>query len=101
MSIEKITEKFESVVDYNTKLENFDGPLDLLLYLVKQSEIQIKDIFVSQVTEQYLAYLDSIEELDVEKAAEYLSMAATLLEIKARSVLPPVEFVDDAQYAGF
>ena len=46
MSIEKIAEKFESVVDYNTKLENFDGPLDLLLYLVKQSEIEIKDIFV-------------------------------------------------------
>ena len=95
MSIEKITEKFESVVEYNTKLANFDGPLDLLLYLVKQSEIQIKDIFVSEVTEQYLAYLDGVEELDVEKASEYLSMAATLLEIKARSVLPPVEFVDD------
>ena len=95
MSIEKITEKFESVVDYNTKLANFDGPLDLLLYLVKQSEIQIKDIFVSEVTEQFLQYLDGIEDLDVEKASEYLSMAATLLEIKARSVLPPVEFIDE------
>ena len=92
MSIEKITEKFESVVDYNTKLENFDGPLDLLLYLVKQSEIEIKDIFVSKVTEQFLAYLDSIEVLDVEKASEYLSMAATLLEIKSRALLPQLEF---------
>ena len=95
MSIEKITEKFESVVDYNTKLDNFDGPLDLLLYLVKQSEIQIKDIFVSQVTEQYLSYLDGIDEIDVEKASEYLSMAATLLEIKARAVLPQIEFEDE------
>ena len=94
MSIEKITEKFESVVDYNTKLDNFDGPLDLLLYLVKQSEIEIKDIFVSQVTEQFLAYLDGIDELDVEKASEYLSMAATLLEIKSRAVLPQIEFED-------
>ena len=92
MSIEKITEKFESVVDYNTKLENFDGPLDLLLYLVKQSEIEIKDIFVSQVTEQYLKYIENIEVLDVEKASEYLSMAATLLEIKSRALLPQIEF---------
>ena len=96
MSIEKITEKFESVVDYNTKLENFDGPLDLLLYLVKQSEIEIKDIFVSQVTDQFLAYLNDIEDLDVEKASEYLSMAATLLEIKSRALLPQVEFEDVA-----
>ena len=94
MSIEKITEKFESVVDYNTKLDNFDGPLDLLLYLVKQSEIEIKDIFVSQVTDQFLAYLNGIEDLDVEKASEYLSMAATLLEIKSRALLPQVEFED-------
>ena len=94
MSIEKITEKFESVVDYNTKLENFDGPLDLLLYLVKQSEIEIKDIFVSDVTAQYLKYIESVDELDVEKASEYLSMAATLLEIKSKSLLPQVDFED-------
>ena len=94
MSIEKIAEKFESVVDYNTKLENFDGPLDLLLYLVKQSEIEIKDIFVSDVTAQYLKYIESVDELDVEKASEYLSMAATLLEIKSKSLLPQVEFDD-------
>ncbi len=73
MSIEKITEKFESVVDYNTKLSNFDGPLDLLLYLVKQSEIEIKDIFVSEVTDQFLQYINSVDELDIEKASEYLS----------------------------
>ena len=94
MSIEKITEKFESVVDYNTKLSNFDGPLDLLLYLVRKAEIEIKDIFVSDVTRQYLEYIRSVDELDVEKASEYLVMAATLLEIKAKSLLPKLEFDD-------
>ncbi len=94
MSIEKITEKFESVVDYNTKLSNFDGPLDLLLYLVKQSEIEIKDIVISEVTEQYLKYIENLDELDIEKASEYLSMAATLLEIKSKAILPQLEFED-------
>ena len=94
MSIEKITEKFESVVDYNTKLENFDGPLDLLLYLVKEAEIEIKDIFVSDVTTQYLEYIQSVDELDIEKASEYLSMAATLLEIKSKALLPQIELED-------
>ena len=97
MSIEKITEKFESVVDYNTKLSNFDGPLDLLLYLVKQSEIEIKDIFVSEVTDQFLQYINSVDELDIEKASEYLSMAATLLEIKAKAILPPTPFDDETE----
>ena len=94
MSIEKIAEKFESVVDYNTQLNNFDGPLDLLLYLVKQSEIEIKDIFVSDVTAQYLKYIENVDQLDIEKASEYLSMAATLLEIKSKALLPKVEFED-------
>lgn len=84
-------DKFESVVDYNTKLENFDGPLDLLLYLIKQAQIEIKDIFVSEVTEQFLEYIQSVDRLDIEKASEYLAMAATILDIKARSVLPSLE----------
>ena len=84
-------EKFESVVDYNTKLSNFDGPLDLLLYLIKQAQIEIKDIFVSEVTDQFLQYMNSLEELDIEKASEYLAIAATILEIKAKSVLPSLE----------
>lgn len=84
-------DKFESVVDYNTKLDNFDGPLDLLLYLIKQAQIEIKDIFVSKVTEQFLEYIQSLDELDVEKASEYLAIAATILDIKARSILPSLE----------
>ena len=88
--------EFESVVDYSTKLDNFEGPLDLLLHLIKEAKIEIKDVFVSQVTEQFLLYINGLEVLDVDKASEYLNMAATLLEIKSKSILPKIEeFVDD------
>ena len=87
--------EFESVVDYSTKLENFEGPLDLLLHLIKEAKIEIKDIFVSEVTEQFLQYMNGVEKLDVDKASEYLNMAATLLEIKSKSILPKIENIDD------
>ena len=83
--------EFESVVDYSTKLDNFEGPIDLLLHLIKEAKIEIKDIFVSQVTEQFLTYMNGVEKLDVDKASEYLNMAATLLEIKSKSILPKIE----------
>ncbi len=90
--------EFESVVDYSTKLDNFEGPLDLLLHLIKEAKIEIKDIFVSQVTEQFLKYMASVESLDVDKASEYLNMAATLLEIKSKSILPKIEeYLDDIE----
>lgn len=89
---------FESNVDYSTVLDNFEGPLDLLLHLIKESKIEIKDIFVSQVTEQFLKYIDGLSILDVDKASEYLNMAATLLEIKSKSILPVIEEdFDDAE----
>lgn len=87
--------EFESVVDYSTKLDNFEGPLDLLLHLIKEAKIEIKDVFVSQVTEQYLAYISNVDTLDVDKASDYLNMAATLLEIKSKSILPKIEEFDD------
>ncbi len=90
-------QKFESVVDYDTKLKNFEGPLDLLLFLVNRAEIEIKDIFVSEVTEQFIAYVNSMENVDIEKESEYLSMAATLLEIKSKAMLPVVTFDDDEE----
>ena len=90
--------EFESVVDYSTKLDNFEGPLDLLLHLIKEAKIEIKDIFVSQVTDQYLQYIASMDVIDVEKASEYLNMAATLVEIKSKALLPkPEEFLDDIE----
>lgn len=70
------------------RLGNFDGPLDLLLELVRQNKIEIKDIFISQVTEQFLQYIDQISDLDFNQAAEYMAMAATLLEIKAKQCIP-------------
>ena len=87
--------EFESVVDYSTKLENFEGPLDLILHLIKEAKIEIKDVFVSKVTEQFLQYIEGVSVLDVDKASEYLTMAATLLEIKSKSILPKVEIFDD------
>ena len=79
------------------KLSNFDGPLDLLLSLVKENKIEIKHIFVSQVTEQFLEYMNQVSELDVELASEYMAMAATLLEIKSRALLPPVVKDDEPE----
>ena len=97
MSFEEEASKFESVVDYDTKLSVFEGPLDLLLYLVNKAEIEIRDIFVSEVTEQFLAYIENANDLDIEKESEYLSMAATLLEIKSKALLPvpETEFEED------
>ncbi len=80
--------EFQQESGLELKLANFDGPLDLLLTLVKENKIEIKDIFVSQVTEQFLQYMDQVAELDIEQASEYMAMSATLLEIKSRALLP-------------
>ena len=74
---------FESNVDYTTILKNFEGPLDLLLYLIKSNKIEIRNIFVSEVTSQYLEYMKGLPALDAEKAAEYLVIATTILSITA------------------
>jgi len=73
--------------EYNVKLELFEGPLDLLLYLVTKAEVDITEISVAQIAKQYLEYLDFIRELNIEVASEYLAMAATLTRLKAREVL--------------
>ena len=78
---------FESNVNYTTKLNNFEGPLDLLLYLIKQAEIDIKEIFVSEVTSQFLDYVFN-NEIDMETESEYLSIASTIIEIKSKSIIP-------------
>ena len=88
----KKAQNFESVVDYTTKISNFEGPLDLLLFLVNRAEIEIKDIFVSEVTEQFLDYVNRADDMDMEKESEYLAIAATLLEIKSKALLPQTEF---------
>ncbi len=73
---------------YQVKLENFEGPLDLLLFLIKEHEVDICDIPISLVTQQYLQYLELLKLLDLEVGSEYLLMAATLLRIKSKMLLP-------------
>ena len=73
---------------YQVKLEHFEGPLDLLLFLIKEHEVDISDIPISLVTQQYLQYLEMLKLLDLEVGSEYLLMAATLLRIKSKMLLP-------------
>ena len=70
------------------KLKDFDGPLDLLLTLIGKAQIDIRDIFVSEITDQYLEIVRNAPDLDMDEASDFLLMAATLLEIKSRAMLP-------------
>jgi len=81
----------EQTTDYAIKLDIFEGPLDLLLYLIKKNEIDIYNIPVALITEQYLQYLKMIKSLNLDLAGEYLVMAATLIHIKSRMLLPEPE----------
>ncbi len=81
----------EADLGYRVELEAFSGPLDLLLYLVRQNEVEITDIPIAEITDQYLRYLDLLKELNVNLAGEFLVMAATLMEIKSRMLLPRPE----------
>ncbi len=87
-------ENFESVVDYNTVLDDFEGPLDLLLHLINIAKINIEDVFVSKVTEQFLDYIEFMKtqpRRDVDKESEYLALAAQIIYIKSKSMVPVVE----------
>jgi segregation and condensation protein A len=80
---------------YQVNLDVFEGPLDLLLHLVKKHELSILDIPISFVTEKYLEYLDTMAALDIDVAGEYLLMAATLCHIKSRELLPTHDGMED------
>lgn len=82
---------------YQVSLKQFDGPLDLLLTLIGKARIDIQDIFVSEITEQYLEYMEGVDELDMDSASEFLQMAATLVEIKSRAMLPKPPKVEDEE----
>lgn len=92
-------DKFQSNVDYTTKLSNFEGPLDLLLHLIKIAEVDVKDIFVSEVTNQFLEYVYN-SEIDMETESEYLSIAATIIEIKSKAIIPNEEAIMEAEEEG-
>ncbi|MFH1489467.1 MAG: segregation/condensation protein A [Pseudomonadota bacterium] len=81
--------------DYEVKLEIFEGPLDLLLHLIRKNEVDIFDIPVAVITDQYLAYLDMMKALNMSVAGDFLVMASTLLHIKSRMLLPG--FDDDGE----
>ena len=74
--------------DYKVKLEIFEGPLDLLLYLIKRDEIDIYEISIERITSQYLEYLQAFKELNIDLAGEFIVMAANLIYLKSRSLLP-------------
>ena len=83
---------------YIILLKQFEGPLDLLLHLISRAQIDICDIFISEITEQYLEAMGDIASLDMDTASEFLAMAATLLEIKSRALLPrPPEPEEDGE----
>ncbi|QCX32660.1 segregation/condensation protein A [Caloramator sp. E03] len=83
----------------NIKLEMFEGPLDLLLHLIKKSEVDIYNIPIAEITDQYIAYLKAMEDLDLEIASEFLVMASTLLEIKSKMLLPRTSNKEDEESA--
>ena len=84
--------------DYQVNISKFEGPLDLLLHLIQRAEIDIRDIFVSEITSQYLSYMDQLDDVDMDKASEFLTMAATLLYIKSRQLLPkPAEPMEETE----
>ena len=92
-SVTNVTEQphldFESSPDaYKVKLETFEGPLDLLIHLIRKNEVNIYDIPLALITEQYLGYIELMQELNLDVAGEFLVMASTLIHIKSRTLLP-------------
>jgi segregation and condensation protein A len=91
--------EFESSPDaYKVKLEAFEGPLDLLLHLIRRNEVNIYDIPIALITEQYLGFLELMQELDLDTAGEFLVMASTLIHIKSKMLLPRPEATQDSLF---
>lgn len=92
------TNGFEQTeLPYQVRIENFEGPLDLLLHLIKKNEINIYDIPVNMIAQQYLEYVEAMKELNLSVAGEFLVMAATLLQIKSKMLLPVDEAAEDEE----
>ena len=82
-------------MDYSIKINEFEGPLDLLLHLIKESNIDIYEISIEEITNQYLEYINKMEELNIEVASSYLTMAAELMLLKSKSLLPSKKEEDE------
>ena len=87
--------------EYKVKLEVFEGPLDLLLYLIKKDELDISNIPMESVTRQYIEYLEMMKRLDLNVAGEFLVMAATLMMIKSRMLLPAEARPESMRFSAF
>jgi segregation and condensation protein A len=85
----------QSELPYQVRIENFEGPLDLLLHLIKKNEINIYDIPITLIARQYLDYIEAMKDLNLTVAGEFLVMAATLLQIKSKMLLPVDEIMED------
>lgn len=86
--------------NYMVKLKEFEGPLDLLLYLIKNSEVDIYDISISEITSQYLSYMSLLISMDLDNISEFIEMAANLIYIKSKALLPvEVNYEDDGHEA--
>ena len=83
------------VEDYTVRLDAFEGPLDLLLHLIRRAEVEVHDIPVSMIAEQYVKHLEHVHTIDIDLAGEFLVMAATLMEIKSRLLTPQVRSAAD------
>lgn len=83
----------------NIKIDAFEGPLDLLLHLIKKAEVDIYDIPIAEIAEQYIGFLKEMKELDLDIASEFIVMAATLLEIKSQMLLPKKKNIEDESSA--
>ncbi|MFQ5352590.1 MAG: segregation and condensation protein A [Candidatus Binatia bacterium] len=87
--------------DYRVALEAYNGPLDLLLFLIKRDEVDIYDIPIARITEQYLEYAEVIQQLDPETVGQFLVLAATLMEVKSRMLLPKPPIEEDEEDDSF
>ncbi len=87
----------QTELPYQVRIENFEGPLDLLLHLIKKSEINIYDIPIHLIAQQYLTYIEAMEDLNLTVAGEFLVMAATLIQIKSKMLLPADETAVDEE----
>jgi segregation and condensation protein A len=85
----------QTELPYQVRIENFEGPLDLLLHLIKKNEINIYDIPIAMIAQQYLSYIEAMKDLNLTVAGEFLVMAATLLQIKSKMLLPVDESAED------
>ncbi len=82
---------------YIVTIDNFNGPLDLLLYLLKKDDVKIEDINIEKITKQYLDYIKHMEKLNLDVASEYLVMASELIEMKSLILLPSVEIIEEKE----